>query len=391
MDWEKTNDYLKAIKNELTIPPPTPLRIASFDLDDTLTMKKSPTEFIHDSLPNKIAELVEDNYIIIVFTNQAGLIKSKKQSPEKWMENINNVQKSIMSRTKNYYFAIYVALSHDLHRKPNIELWKMMKKDLQNAFNFDKLEISKKSFYCGDAAGRTSPSVFKKKLYKSSRTGDFADSDRKFALNVKLPFITPEEFYLDEDSIPDMPYTLSGIDPSKYIMKKVKNNYHFVPRKKEMIIMVGMPGSGKSYFVKTHLLPHGYVHINQDTLKTKVKCLEAAKNTLSKEKSLVIDNTNPGVFERMEYTTMALDRGYNIRAIVMSTNQDLANHLNNVRHVYSEGSIPMIPDIVYNIFKRNYVKPQTSEHFDLIETVDFVFNVDELDDPNWRKIFMRWV
>lgn len=41
----------------------------------------------------------------------------------------------------------------------------------------------KKSFYCGDAAGR---------LKTSSTPKDFSDSDLKFALNIGLPFLTPE-------------------------------------------------------------------------------------------------------------------------------------------------------------------------------------------------------
>jgi bifunctional polynucleotide phosphatase/kinase len=41
------------------------------------------------------------------------------------------------------------------------------------------------SFFCGDAAGR------KTKTHK-----DFSDSDLKFALNVGVPFKTPEVLFL---------------------------------------------------------------------------------------------------------------------------------------------------------------------------------------------------
>ena len=46
--------------------------------------------------------------------------------------------------------------------------------------------------------------------------------------------------------------------------------------------------------------------------------------------------------------------------------------------------------MVYNIFKKNYVKPLETEHFDLIEKVDFEFDPEYLDDVYWKKIFMRW-
>jgi bifunctional polynucleotide phosphatase/kinase len=44
----------------------------------------------------------------------------------------------------------------------------------------------KKSFYCGDAAGRKGPPK------------DFSDSDLKFALVLGIDFFTPEQFFLDE-------------------------------------------------------------------------------------------------------------------------------------------------------------------------------------------------
>lgn len=45
----------------------------------------------------------------------------------------------------------------------------------------------RRSFYCGDAAGRISPK-------------DFSDSDVKFATNIGLRFFTPEHLFFGDDS-----------------------------------------------------------------------------------------------------------------------------------------------------------------------------------------------
>lgn len=57
--------------------------------------------------------------------------------------------------------------------------------------------------------------------------------------------------------------------------------------------------SGKSTFARRHFLPHGYAHVNQDTLKTKEKCVKATIEALTNGKSVVVDNTNPSAEVRM--------------------------------------------------------------------------------------------
>lgn len=397
MDWTETNSYIKSIDNQIG-EIHLPIRIASFDLDDTLIHyskhKKNKTKWklVDNEIIDKINDLVVNHYIIIVFTNQSGMGYRKDFDKLKWIKMINEMVGVLTSKITNgkYYFAIYVAKCYDLYRKPNIGMWELMKDDLREQFNISKLQISKKSFFCGDAAGRIHPGHFKKILHPSSPKGDFSDTDRKFALNIGINFLTPEDFYLSDS--PKIPYQFHGVNPKELISQaeSLNEKYIFKPRKKEMIIMVGTPGSGKTEFVKNYILPYGYVHINQDKCKTKLKCTNETLKAIMKGKSIVIDNTNPDVLSRMHYTLIAHDHHYkHIRAIIINTDIEIAKHLNNVRHVYSHGKIPKINDITYNIFKNKYVKPQSSEYFDKIETVNFVFDPKYLEDPYWKKIFMR--
>ena len=54
------------------------------------------------------------------------------------------------------------------------------------------------------------------------------------------------------------------------------------------MIFVGYPSLGKSSFYRKHFEPAGYVHINQDTLRTRDKCVKAAEEALEEGKSCVV-------------------------------------------------------------------------------------------------------
>lgn len=70
-----------------------------------------------------------------------------------------------------------------------------------------------------------------------------------------------------------------------------------------MIIFVGSPGSGKSTFWNNHL--SHYTRVNNDTLKSRDRCLRVAESALASGQSCVIDNTNPDNDARKAYIKLA--------------------------------------------------------------------------------------
>ena len=60
------------------------------------------------------------------------------------------------------------------------------------------------------------------------------------------------------------------------------------PRKQEVVLFVGYPCLGKTSFFKRYFQSEGYLHINQDTLKSRDNCVKAVKIALDSGHSCVI-------------------------------------------------------------------------------------------------------
>ncbi len=83
--------------------------------------------------------------------------------------------------------------------------------------------------------------------------------------------------------------------------------------KKTLFIMIGIQGSGKSYF--THKYLPIYKYISLDLLNTRNKEQIALEDGLKLGSSCVIDNTNPTKIERKRYIDCAKVNGYRVVGI----------------------------------------------------------------------------
>lgn len=100
----------------------------------------------------------------------------------------------------------------------------------------------------------------------------------------------------------------------------------------ELILFCGYPASGKSSFASKHILSTGqYEYVNQDTLKTKDKCLKAVDEGLKNKKAVVVDNTNPDVAARAPYIALAKKYNVPVRCFLFQADKDLATHNNYFR------------------------------------------------------------
>jgi bifunctional polynucleotide phosphatase/kinase len=72
-------------------------------------------------------------------------------------------------------------------------------------------------------------------------------------------------------------------------------------RNKEMIVLVGGPGTGKSYFYKKVLQPLGYHQISLHKLGSQEKCAEEAEKSLAEESRVSIPMTTVVRTQLMSY------------------------------------------------------------------------------------------
>lgn len=364
------------------LAPSASSRVAAFDLDSTLIKfararskgdKKRATKTTTNGLewewwkavvPQKLKEVHDSGYSIVVISNQnlksAALADWKKKIPQ------------IAAAVPDLPFRIFAATAKDGHRKPMPGMWI----ELERIFAEEGVTIDKSaSYYVGDAAGRAD---------------DFASTDRKFALNVGLQFYTPEEYFL---KIPPAPHKLPGFHVSslRESPKSSASTPVLPPHPHtEIVVFVGPPCLGKSTFYRTHFAPAGYVHVNQDTLGSRPKCIKAAEQALGEGKSCVIDNTNRDVQTRKYYLDIAKRLQVPARCFSFQGSVELAWHNNLYRAFARPASVvarepvrTLVPYTAIMGFADAYEAPSVKEGFAEVQDVPWTFEGSEEERRHW--------
>ena len=345
-------------------------QLAAFDLDGTVVKTKSNARFPkderdwtwwHDTVPKKLRALYSEGYAIVFFSNQGGIsIKAGAVRYGQWKTKLNAIITELDIPVLAYGAT---GTKNQESRKPNTGVWRHFLAET-GATAFDE------AFFVGDAAGRAK---------------DFSATDRKFALNIGVPFHTPDEYFL---SVPKEAYKLDGFDPRTY--KPASNIVIPTPSlsQQEMIVLVGSPASGKSTFCRTFFPT--YTRINQDTLKTRPRCVEEATKALKKGESVCIDNTNATKEVRQIWIRLAKNANVSVRCFHLTTSQDISRHNNMVRGIGGIGNEKrdLLPLMAFSDFLKRFQSPTKNEGFDELLVYDFAFTGTEEDRKAWDTYYL---
>jgi len=373
-------------------------KILALDLDGTLIKPEigkifpvSIDDWVFIYNMKKIRDYSKKGYKIVIMTNQKGCYQGKgKLTFDDFKTRWFNICDTL--KVPAYILA---APQDDFYRKPATGMWDFMEKNL----NGDLKINLKDCIYVGDAAGRK---------------GDHSDVDIKYAINIGVTFMTPEEFFEDSKDFPfdSLKENLKGFNPREYmeseLIKEIhqnnqdswKNIERITKGGKSVLMMIGSPASGKSSLaklIKDRLDPTLTIILSLDTEKTKDKLKKALINCVHKDNlectNVIIDATNGTKKARQEWidAIKKTNPDVNIFGIFMNVDKNVVMHFNELRKLRTvinpEYHSKNIPDVAIHSFFKKYEEPSKDEGFNNI--IDFSFEPIFKDEED-KKQFLSW-
>lgn len=381
--WTEEDGELFVLSDD-ALPPRA--RIAAFDLDHTLVVPASGKTFSQDradwrwvdpAIPTVLRRFHAAGYRIVIFTNQKKLRKRPGGPDSVTLKILDMVTGTADHAGLGIPIVALAAGAANHYRKPHRRMWDVMARRLNGGAEI----VLADSFYCGDAAGRA------KGWDGQGCKADFSASDRMFAHNIGVPFCTPEELFAGQAPVPMSwgqvpPWELvaaavvrardEGLDPQTGLPPEASLAVLGGPQR--LVIGTGSPASGKTTWIRTHLeQARGYTWINQDTLRTKKKCLRATRDALEAGQHVVVDNTNPQAQTRAEYAAIARALGVPVSCVWFDTPDDICRHLSTHREKISGGETARLSSVVFNVFRGRFAPPDAAaEGFEHVLRVGWV-------------------
>lgn len=289
-----------------------------FDVDGTLVVSKSGRKWADSEkdwvwtsefVPALLAMKATEGFQIALVSNQSAWLNTASKMPGK----IGSIL-GALEVTNGWKPWCLVATAKPkqkdlMYRKPGRGLYDI----LLGKLGWVSEEVEE-LYMCGDAVGPQDPHP----AYR------WADSDLQFAKTIGATFLTPC------DIIPKP----TALEPTL---------------EKEIVILVGNPGSGKSTAARS-LSSAGYKHVEQDVTKTAVRTMRLVREAIHTQ-SVVVDATHAAQKHRAPYIRLAQELGCSVRIVWCLRDGRPFNALRE----------KPVPEIAYAMYSKYFEEPIETE------------------------------
>ena len=322
---DRTIKTIKTIKMEssiILIQQPVGKNIASFDLDHTLIKPNGTRVFPKDkddwvwmdSVKNKLIQLHNNDWSIVIFTNQ----KQTKRSltVEDLQHKFTQIQKDIPVP-----LTFVAALETNYYRKPYPGMWKRI------------IDSYDQAFYCGDR-----------------------ETDMFFAMNANIPFVEPEDMFKEQSLIikpttKNIKMSTPMKEQSKHDIKTEQKKLSEFIKAYDYLFIISPVATGKTTFSKKYL-PE-YLRLSKDDYSTKQKYMNEVKANIHQK--IVFDNINHTESGRQQILDI-LDTD-KVGFIYREVTKEETMYMNKYRHFVTEGKRPLLPEIAIHTYFKNVEIP----------------------------------
>jgi len=409
--WQFTHDkscmFKLHSKQKLRLNSDNEVEMIGIDMDSTIIVTKSGKKhaidfddwkFFDDNVPNILQNNFNNGKYLVIISNQGGI--KNDEMIQRLQNKIDNIIASL-----GVPIDYICSFKHNIYRKPMPGMWDLIcqLRSLRISVNDDqfiKLNITK-SLYIGDAANRPANA----KSIKVNK--DFSDTDLKFALNINVPFTTPEVFFKKSTFIDDNTFNINE-NSMKLINYNRNDDYNNALTsdkglfQKEILLLVSpCAAAGKSTFAREYVVKNpNYIRINQDILLNLNKCISQTKIALNENCSVLIDNINHTKDIRKKWINLANELNVPIRCIVFDTPKSLAMTLREFRSTIfpllrlpaEENRNLKIEDVVIHTQFKYYIPPDKDEGFYDISNIKWSPNVNFFqNNPNLLRVFYCYI
>ncbi len=359
-----------------------PLPLLAVDVDDTLTRTAKTCKVFagsaddwtwwHPDVPQVLRAIHEGGLPIALLTNQSGASGADAAKRGALIRDKLAGIAEALYKAGVPTCTIAATGSSDFFRKPRPGMWLLAQNLLCAAPRVDE-GIARASIghmlrlcsYVGDAAGRSldekvaagAHTPQKTSLQKSApkRRQDHGLSDLFMACNAGIAFLTPDALFAGITSgtcgnafstaavlaCAKDRHTPRQLFANSQLQQRTDTWQQHLTQLQGLMgaspcvfVSVGGPGSGKSTWAAAVCqdLPEAkLVIVNQDTLRTKSKCLSVAREALEAGCSVIVDATNVSCQVRSDWIQLAQSLSARSVALLFPSDVQRAMHLNAFR------------------------------------------------------------